>query len=43
MVDEFAWSNFAIYLSLLMQKSFIAKKRIFMSKKVAKIKIVEKN
>lgn len=43
MVGELAWSNFALYLSLLMQKSFITEKRIFMSKKVAKIKIVEKN
>lgn len=43
MVDEFVWSNFALYLSLLMQKTFITEKRIFMRKKVAKIKIVEKN
>lgn len=42
MVDEFAWSNFALYLSLLLQKSFTTEKRIFMIKKVPKIKIVEK-
>ncbi len=41
MVDEFAWANFALYLSLLTQKSFITEKRIFMSLKIAKIKIVK--